>query len=273
LRIPGTDARNAKGLPKRKSSFANQKKHNSGMKAMIFAAGLGTRLLPLTRTKPKALMEVQGKALLQLLIEKLAGAGIRDILINIHHHPDLVLEFLDRHKNFGLNIAVSDERDLLLDTGGGLKKASWFFDDDKPFLLHNVDVISDIDLDDMLTFHVSSKALVTLAIRSRESSRYLLFDRDMRLGGWENTRSGEQILVPGAKRLERYAFSGIHIVDPALLALLRGDGSFSIIDIYLEAASGHPIVGYLHDHTRWLDVGRMSDLERAGRDDLNDPEE
>ncbi|HNW54747.1 MAG TPA: sugar phosphate nucleotidyltransferase, partial [Bacteroidales bacterium] len=161
------------------------------MKAMIFAAGLGTRLKPYTETMPKALVPVGGVPMLELLLNHLKQNGFSRIIINVHHFAGQVVDFLDRNHNFGLDIAISHEEDLLLDTGGGLKKAAWFFDDQQPFLVQNVDVMSDIDYLEMLRFHTQTQSLVTLAVSERESSRYFLFDNTMQLSGWENVKTGE----------------------------------------------------------------------------------
>lgn len=236
------------------------------MKAMIFAAGLGTRLKPLTMHKPKALVELNGKPLLQLLLDKFIRSGIEEVIINVHHHARQVIGFLEQHKNFGIRIVVSDETELLLDTGGGLKKAGWFFDDGKPFLVQNVDVVSDLDYEKMLTFHLASNALATVAVRNRTSSRYLLFDDEMRLGGWENVKKGEKIVTLKEQRLIRYAFSGIHVIDPALLGMISENGVFSIVDTYLRLSAEEHIVGYIHDHTSWTDVGKPGDLDRLNKE-------
>ena len=234
------------------------------MKAMIFAAGMGTRLLPLTRHKPKALVEVNGKPLLQHLIERLKRFGIHEIIVNVHHHSDQVLQFLALNNNFGIHIAVSDETEQLLDTGGGLKKAAWFFNDGNPFILHNVDVITDLDLGEMYTFHRDSRALATVAVRTRETSRYLLFDGEMRLGGWENVQTGDAFIIEKGTELQRLAFSGVHVIDPAFLSMISETGRFSIIDTYLRLAGSQIIKGFLHDDTDWIDVGKTADLKRAG---------
>lgn len=242
------------------------------MKAMIFAAGLGTRLLPLTKNKPKALVEVNGKPLLQILLEKLIDSGIREVIINVHHCPGQIIDFLDRNNQSGIRIAVSDETGQLLDTGGGLKKASWFFDDGNPFLVHNVDVISDLDFNEMLRYHLAARALATVAVRSRTTSRYLLFDEDMRLGGWENVKTGEKILTEKHNKLTRFAFSGIHIIDPAFLSLISETGKFSIVDTYLRLSESEIIKGYVHDQTAWCDVGKPHDLDRLNLDFESDSE-
>lgn len=230
---------------------------------MIFAAGLGTRLLPLTSRKPKALIEVNGTPLLQILIEKLIRSGITGIIINVHHYPDQIAEFLKNRKYFGIRIELSDESDLLLDTGGGLKKAAWFFDDGNPFLVHNVDVLTDLNLKELLRYHQSSRALATLAVRSRKSSRYLMFDGEMQLGGWKNIKTGERIIVAKKNQLKNYAFSGIHIIEPELLGMMNETGTFSVIETYLRLAVSNIIKGYLHDHSEWIDVGKPMDLEQA----------
>ncbi len=234
------------------------------MKAMIFAAGMGTRLLPLTRHKPKALVEVNGKPLLQHLIERMKRSGINEIIVNVHHHSDQILQFLKSNNNFDIHVAVSDETEKLLDTGGGLKEAAWFFNDGNPFILHNVDVITNLDLGEMFKFHLDSRALATVAVRSRKTSRYLLFDHDMRLGGWENVKTGDAIIVEKGTELNRFAFSGVHVIDPAFLSMMSETGRFSIIDVYLRLAGSHIIKGFLHDNTDWIDVGKAEDLKRAG---------
>jgi NDP-sugar pyrophosphorylase family protein len=264
LAIPNTCARNAKGLQRRRKTYVNPIKYDSVMKAMIFAAGMGTRLLPLTRHKPKALVEVNGKPLLQHLIERMKRYGIKEIIVNLHHHAGQIQDFLKQNNNFGIHIAVSDETEHLLDTGGGLKKAAWFFNDGNPLILHNVDVITDLDLGEIYRYHRDSRALATLAVRTRKTSRYLLFDHDMRLGGWENVKTGESIIVEEGTALNRFAFSGIHVVDPALLSMIIETGRFSIIDAYLRLAGSQIIKGYLHDHTEWIDVGKTDDLKRSG---------
>lgn len=234
------------------------------MKAMIFAAGLGTRLQPLTNDRPKALVEVNGKTLLEITINRLKKYCFNEILINVHHFADLVIEYLKQHDNFGVDIVVSDEREMLLDTGGGLKKAAWFFDKN-PFLVHNVDVLSDIDLQNLYIHHLESKALATLAIRERNTQRYLLFNNDNTLCGWENIKTGEKKLpLNTTEPLNRFAFSGIQVIDPALFSLIIQEGKFSIIDVYLELIKTQTIKGYNHTQGKWLDVGKPESLLKAG---------
>lgn len=231
---------------------------------MIFAAGLGTRLRPYTDAMPKALVPVAGVPMLEILIKHLLKNGINDILVNVHHFAGQVIEFLKQNNNFGVNITISNEEDLLLDTGGGLKKASWFFSDQQPFLVQNVDVISDVDYREMLDFHNRNEALATLAVCNRETSRYFLFDEQMKLRGWENTRTSEiKIVRPGIDNLARFAFSGIHIINPSLFNSIGKEGKFSIVDTYLDLASINKIVGYVHNPENWVDMGKPEELIKA----------
>lgn len=233
------------------------------MRAMIFAAGLGTRLQPLTDTRPKALVEIQGKPLLRYAIEKLAAAGFSDIIVNVHHFADQIVRYLKDNKNFGLNIAVSDEQAELLNTGGGLKKASWFFKGDEPFLVFNVDIISDIDLQDLYRYHVNSNALATLSVMERKTSRYLLFSDSNVLCGWQNVSNDELRMVRQTNRYKQYAFSGIHVINPSFFTHLTHDGAFSIIDAYLDLAVNHKISSYNHTGTKWCDLGKIAELDKA----------
>ena len=234
------------------------------MKAMIFAAGLGTRLRPLTNDRPKALVEIGGVPLLELAIRRLKHFGYDDILVNIHHFGQQIIDFLEKRQYFGIRITLSDERDKLLDTGGGLKKAAPFFDDGAPFLLYNTDVLSDIDLRALRAAHLQKHALATLAVRQRETSRYLLFDDTLQLCGWQNARSGETRLSQDKAGLAPLAFSGIHVLSPEIFTFMPdGQSVFSIIDVYLEAAKTAAVYGYRHDGSFWLDVGKHPALARA----------
>ena len=231
---------------------------------MIFAAGLGTRLRPLTNHCPKALVEVGGKPLLQHCIEKLKTAGVEIIIVNVHHFADKVENFLARHNYFDMLIEISDEREFLLDTGGGLKKAAQFFNDGQAFLLHNVDVLSNIDLLDFYNFHLQSGAMVSLACNRRESSRYFLFDSAYRLCGWENVKTAEQkIVVPMQETFLRLAFGGIHIINPAIFKLMPATTKFSIVDFYLQIATEQLINAYVNDSLQFLDVGKPAQLAEA----------
>lgn len=234
------------------------------MKALIFAAGLGTRLRPLTNDKPKALVEINGKTLLQITIEKLQHFGFNDILINIHHFADLMVETIEKNSGFGANITISDERNELLETGGGLKKAAGFFDDNQPFLVHNVDVIHNLDLKHLYDYHLQNNALATLAVRKRSTSRYLLFDNQHQLRGWQNIKTGEvKIARQTEGQLWSLGFSGIHIIDPKIFSLLTESGKFSIINPYLRLAKTELIQGFNHSDSTWIDVGKHESLAEA----------
>ena len=245
------------------------------MKAMVLAAGLGTRLRPLTNDRPKALVEVGGRTLLEITLARLHAFGIHDVIVNVHHFADKVISYLKEHGNFGMHIEVSRE-DVLLDTGGGLKKAGWFFlehsdpagqEKDQPFLLHNVDVVSTIDLQRMAQFHLDNQALATLAVQHRDSRRQLLFDDQLQLCGRRAGREAKPEIVRSAPKNEALAFSGIHVISPRLLALMKEEGIFSIIDIYLRLArSGEKILAFRADDYYWRDLGKPADLQQAGRD-------
>lgn len=237
------------------------------MKAMIFAAGLGTRLRPITNDRPKALAEIHGTPLLEIIIRRLINYGFNEIIVNVHHFADKVLEFLDSKKNFGIDLQISDERGALLDTGGGLKKASWFFEDNRPFLVHNVDTLTDIDLLDYYNYHIQNEALATVLVRHRPGSRFFLFDEEKRLCGWENVISKERILATDhSKNLEQIAFSCLHIIDPTIFKLIDEVGCFSIIDVYLRLAKSQNILGYVDDKSYWLDVGTPEKLHRGEKE-------
>ncbi len=234
------------------------------MRAMIFAAGLGTRLKPLTDAKPKALVEVKNTPLIEIAINKLKNSGFDEIIVNVHHFADMIIDFLKSKNNFGIRIEISDERDLLLDTGGGLKKASWFFDDDKPFLVYNVDILSDIDLQKMYSFHQLSNSIATLAVKDRSTQRYLLVDDDNLICGWQNIKTGE---VKNARDtnspVHQLAYSGIQVVDPRIFSLIPEGKVFSIINFYLSIASKEKIAAFNHDETYWLDLGKIESLKKA----------
>ncbi len=229
------------------------------MKAMIFAAGLGSRLKPLTNSKPKALVEINGKTLLEIVILRLKSHGFKDIIINIHHFAEQIINFIENH-DFGVNIKISDERNLLLNTGGGLKNTSSFFQNGKPFLVHNVDIISDIDLTKFYKTHLKSKSFVTLAVRNRHTSRYLLFDKNAELCGWKNLTTGEEKIIKIKTKLTPLAFSGIQVIDPRIFSLMPTQEVFSIIDLYLDICSKYKISGYDHSKSNWLDVGKPNSL-------------
>jgi NDP-sugar pyrophosphorylase family protein len=234
-------------------------------KAMILAAGLGTRLKPITLTKPKALAEVDGVPLLEYAIRHLKRDGFTDIVINIHHFGEQILEFLMKKNNFDINISISDESDQLLNTGGGLKKASWFFNNKKPFLLYNVDILSDIDLSALYNSHINSEALATLAVRGRKTSRYFLFNQNGLLCGWKNMSTNEiKITNHTISKLQPFAFSGIQVINSDFLEMLENyNGAFSITDVYLDLCANYKILSYNHDKSFWLDLGTVEKVEYA----------
>ncbi len=236
------------------------------MKAMIFAAGLGTRLLDETSDRPKALVEIGGNTLLQRAIEKLKNEGVLEIIVNVHHFSKLVINFISEN-NFGIPVHISDESGKLLDTGGGLKKASYFFKGNLPVLIYNVDVLSDLDLQLLKNEHLKSNALATLVVRNRETQRYLKFDNEKRLVGWLNKKTGETKISISEDFEEsvEMAFSGIHIVQPKLFELMPVEDKFSITNFYLELAKTHLIKGYFDDSDLWMDVGKPEQLAEARR--------
>ena len=239
------------------------------MKAMILAAGLGTRLRPLTNDRPKALVEIAGRTLLEITIARLKQFGVREIIVNVHHFAGKIIEYLQAKNNFSIRIEVSRE-DVLLDTGGGLKKAAWFFLErasSAPFLLHNVDVISSIDLGRLLAHHHQQQALATLAVQQRESSRYLLFDQQMQLCGQQYVKEQKTEMVRNAAGTEPLAFTGIQIISPQLLNRMSEEGVFSIIDTYLRlSGQGEKIIGYRADGDYWRDLGKPESVQRAAEE-------
>lgn len=234
------------------------------MKAMILAAGLGTRLKPFTDKHPKALAPVNGKSLLQRNVEYLLHYGINHIIVNVHHFADQIEDAIQRNKGWGATIEISDERDEVLETGGGLKRARHFFENSHdPFVLMNVDILTDLNITDMLSYHIQNKALATLAVRNRDTSRYLLFNDENTLVGWRNAATNtEKIVHPSTTYIQK-AFSGIHIIEPKLFSLITYEGKFSMIDLYLELAKNNTIVSYDHSHTKMIDVGKPESIAKA----------
>jgi N-acetyl-alpha-D-muramate 1-phosphate uridylyltransferase len=231
------------------------------MKSMIFAAGLGTRLGKITDVIPKALVNINGKSALQLAVEKCTKYGFEDIIVNVHHFADMVEEEVSRLNSLGFRVTISDEREMLLENGGGLYKAKWFFDN-RPFLLYNVDIISDLDLSELYHLHLQKKGLATLAVRHRPGKRFILVDGDGRLRGWKNIETGEEILagVTTSSELSVIAFSSMHIVEPEIFRYMK-EGKYSMIDLYLELAADHQIYTLKHDGGYWVDVGTPESLE------------
>ena len=245
--------------------FLNFHSLHATVKALLFAAGLGTRLKEYTQDKPKAMVYLAGKPLIQQAIEHLKKFGITDITVNVFHFAEQVISFIEENNSFGIDIHISDERDQLLDTGGGLKKAGVFLKSDEPILIYNVDVISNLDLNVLLKYHLEQKALATLVVRQRETSRYLMFDQNLQLAGWKNFSNGETIisrpeLFANAQPL---AFSGIHIIQPELLELIIEEGKFPIMDLYLRLAKDHSIKAFIDRSDLWMDLGKPEQLLAA----------
>ncbi|MGA2965859.1 MAG: nucleotidyltransferase family protein [Terriglobales bacterium] len=246
------------------------------MKAMILAAGLGTRLRPLTDNCPKALVEINGRTLLEIALSRLRSFGVREAIVNVHHFAGMIVEYLEANDNFGMTIEVSRE-DGLLDTGGGLKKAAHFFVEGpghpgEPFIVHNVDVLSAIDLRRIVQFHNENQALATLAVKERKTSRYLLFDDQLQLCGRQAGSDGEPELArPSAIRSSQQArplaFCGVQVISPRLLAMMSEDGAFSIISSYLRlAALGEKILAFRADEYYWRDLGTPEGVAQAAQD-------
>lgn len=241
------------------------------MNVFILAAGLGTRLKPITDTKPKALVPVDERPLLQILIQKLKKeCDELSVVVNVHHFGQQIIDFIYGNNRFGIQIQVSDERDGLLDTGGGIKKAAAMFHDDSPLLIHNVDILSDLNLSAFYSRHIAdTRSDATLVVSERETSRYLLFDNQNRLVGWTNVTTGE-VKTP-FKNLDmttcnKYAFSGIHVMSKPLLDAMRTwQDKFSIIDFYLDMCDKAVIKGEVHNDMRFLDVGKLNSLTSAER--------
>jgi len=243
---------------------------------MILAAGLGTRLRPLTDDRPKALVEVAGRTMLEIVLSRLRAFGVTEVIVNAHHYAEMMVKYLQDNGNFGMRIEVSREEDLL-DTGGGLKKAAWFFvenggSSEEPFIVHNVDVLSTIDLKHMLRINVEQDALATLAVQDRETSRLLLFDGQGQLCGRRirhtaDSGCGQVELARPASTLQALAFCGIHAVSPRLFARIREEGTFSIIAAYLRlVAEGERISGFRADGSYWRDLGKPENVMQAERD-------
>ena len=242
------------------------------MKAMVLAAGLGTRLRPLTNDRPKALVEVCGRTLLEITLARLRDFGIRDVIVNVHHYADMVIDRVRSAGNFGMHIEFSRE-DVLLDTGGGLKKAARFLGENpsanknEPFILHNVDVISTIDLQRMVEAHKKNEALATLAVQDRKTSRYLIFDEQLQLCGRRLIKEDKTEIVRPAQNMTELAFAGIHVISPRIFPLLTEDGVFSIIPAYLRlAAQGEKIQAFRADEYYWRDLGKPENIQQAEHD-------
>lgn len=232
------------------------------MKAMILSAGLGTRLKPWTDNHPKALAEVNGKSLLQRNIEYLQQSGIYEVIINVHHFADQIIQAVEKNNGWGSQVSISDETDVVLETGGGLRKAAGFFDDGD-FLLMNVDILTTLDINVMMSYHTSQQPLATLAVTDRKTSRYFLFDENNTLRGWKNVKTGETRIPNSVTNLTGKAFSGIHIINPSLFSLMKQEGKFSMVDVYLDLASSQTIKGFDHSTSLFIDVGKPESIKAA----------
>jgi NDP-sugar pyrophosphorylase family protein len=234
------------------------------MKALILAAGLGTRLRPITDSRPKALVEINGITFLEIVVQKLIRSGINSVIINVHHFAEQIIEFVESKNFFGIEIKFSDEKNLLLETGGGIKKAAWFFDDHKPFLVHNVDILSGINLTALFDHHINNKSIATLAVQKRKSSRYFLFDEGSTLCGWTNEKENVTKLTrKPVGELSRLAFSGIQIIEPAVFDSMIERDVFPLMELYLSIASKHRITYFDHSNSMFIDLGKKENLTEA----------
>jgi len=231
------------------------------MKAMILAAGLGTRLKPFTESHPKALAEVNNKPILLRNIDYLRSFGIDEIVINVHHFANQIIEFIQENKIN--NISISDETDVVLETGGGLKKASYLLEDSNPFVLMNVDILTDLDLGKMISSHKENNPIATLGVSKRESSRCFLFNEKNELCGWRNKNTNEEKISQKEMNYTEFAFSGIHIINPSIFKLMKQEGKFSMVDVYLELAKTEKIIGYDHTGSHLIDVGKPESIIKA----------
>ncbi len=236
------------------------------MKAIILAAGLGTRLKNITSCMPKALVPVNGKTMLEIVIQNLKSQGITKFLINIHHFGDDIIKYLNTNKNFGVSITISDERNQLLDTGGAILKAHNFVEGNEPILVHNVDIISNLIISKLLKYHTDNNNVATLCVRNRSSNRGLLFNNKMHLVGWTNVKNNEFRWVDNkCKNYHMFAFSGIYIISPEFTTLISQSGTFSIIDTWLDLAKNNTVAGYVDESDLWHDLGTAQKIELAER--------
>lgn len=243
-----------------------------GFKAMLLAAGFGTRLKPFTNNHPKALAEINGKTLLQCNIEYLQQFNIYDVIVNVHHFAEQIIQTIKKNNGWGSNVAISDETDAILETGGGLKRAAWYFKQEENFVLMNCDVLTDLSLNKMILFHQGNKPLATLATTNRETSRYFLFNDEDILCGWKNVKTGEEKIprsLPFSTRgeglgLRSKAFSGIHIISNKIFDLIKQtEPKFSMVDVYLSLCSQQRILSFDHSSTKFIDVGKPESLKIA----------
>lgn len=231
---------------------------------MLLAAGFGTRLKPFTDFHPKALVEVNGKTLLQYNIEYLQRFNIYNVIVNVHHFAEQIIHAIQQNNGWGSNITISDETDDILETGGGLKRAGWFLKDEEDFVLMNADVLTDLPLNEMVSFHQQTDPLATLATTNRATSRYFLFNESNILCGWKNVKTGEQKIMRNNENLVAKAFSGIHIINSKIFSLIQQtELKFSMVDVYLSLCAEHSILSFDHSQTKFIDVGKQESLRRA----------
>jgi N-acetyl-alpha-D-muramate 1-phosphate uridylyltransferase len=239
------------------------------MKAILFAAGLGSRLKPWTDNHPKALALVNGKSLLERNILYLQSFGINEVIVNLHHFADQIMEAVDKNNGWGSAITISDETDKVLETGGGLQKAAWYFKGEEAFVAMNVDILTELDLGAMIADHQNKKPLATLAVTERTTSRYFLFNPEGVLKGWRNIQTGEEkpaslaTTNTGYALLQQKAFSGIHIIDSSIFSLIQQQGKFSMVDVYLDLMKTNTIHCYDHTNSRLIDVGKPESILKA----------
>jgi NDP-sugar pyrophosphorylase family protein len=231
------------------------------MKAMLLAAGLGTRLKPWTDHHPKALAEINGKTLLQRNIEYLQKFGISDVIVNVHHFSGQIIQAIQQANGWGSRITISDETDAVLETGGGLRRAAWYFEKEEDLLLMNVDILTDLPLDEMIACHKNSNSLATLATTNRNTSRYFLFDEEDLLCGWKNVKTGEEKIIRRGEMMQPKAFSGVHIIDSKIFSLLQQrEIKVSIVDVYLSLCSKNDIQSFDHSRSGFIDVGKPDSI-------------
>jgi NDP-sugar pyrophosphorylase family protein len=233
------------------------------MKAMILAAGLGTRLKPFTDKHPKALALVNGKTLLQRNIEYLQEFNIKEVIVNVHHFAHQIIEYIEANNGWGSTISISNETNEVLETGGGLQKASWYFEHEENFVLMNADILTDLDLNKIIQQQLQQKPLATLAVTNRESSRYFLFNQQQQLCGWRNVKTNDEKIVRANNGLTQKAFSGIHVIHANIFSLIEQKGKFSMVDVYLNLANQHIIQCFDHSETHFIDVGKPENISIA----------
>ena len=233
------------------------------MKAMIFAAGLGTRLKPFTDSHPKALAVVNSQTLLQRNIAYLQQFDITNVIVNVHHFANQIIDAVEQNNGWGSNTTISDESDEVLETGGGLKRAGWYFKDSENFVVMNADILTDLNLSAMVQQHLQHQPIATLAVSNRQSSRYFLFDDSNNLCGWLNEKTGETRIAKSATNYHKKAFSGLQIINTKLLQLITQQGKFSIVDVYLELARTHNIQSFDCSNDKFIDVGKPENIALA----------